>query len=359
MRADHLPRASELTFDTQSAFAALGAIALAAIMVSIVPMRLGSRVQLMDTLRSGGRGAGLRGISLKARRALVVGELAGSLVLVTSAGLLVRSLSHQLNANLGFDAVHGVTFEVSLPPISYPERPFATGMEHAAAVQFLSAALDNIRALPGVTAAGIGKPLPLSGAQQATVFTPEGELPALQPDAISPIAQFSVASADMIRALGTSIITGRDFSSSDGTASPAVVIVNESMARWLWPGKNAIGKRIRIGRPEDKRAMAVDDGHRRGREYETLHADRDAAARNDRSVYAESISDIRHDAIRHSFEPRNVGVAHGGPARDRRRRSDDSRLRMSERSKTSWRRAHRTRDSPLASWPLSASSRSC
>ena len=125
--ADRLPRASELTFDAQSAFAALGVIALAAIMVSIVPMRLGSRVQLMDTLRSGGRGAGLRGISIKARRALVVGELAGSLVLVTSAGLLVRSLSHQLNANLGFDAVHGVTFEVSLPPISYPERPFAHG----------------------------------------------------------------------------------------------------------------------------------------------------------------------------------------------------------------------------------------
>ena len=142
----------------------------------------------------------------------------------------------------------GVTVDVSLPPLSYPERPFSTGMEHAAAVRFLSVALDNIRALPGVTAAGIGKPLPLSGAQQATVFTPEGELLPLQPDAISPIAQYSVASADMIRALGTSIITGRDFSSLDGAGSPAVVIVNESMARWLWPGKKAIGKRIRVGR---------------------------------------------------------------------------------------------------------------
>jgi predicted permease len=172
---------------------------------------------------------------------------------VTSAGLLVRSLSHQLNANLGFDAVHGVTFEVSLPRVSYPERPFSTGMEHAAAVQFLSAALDNIRALPGVTAAGIGKPLPLSGAQQASVFTPEGELPALQPDAIAPIAQFSVASSDMIRALGTSIITGRDFSSVDRTAGVPVVLVNESMARWLWPGKNAIGKRIHVGTPQDPR----------------------------------------------------------------------------------------------------------
>jgi len=253
--AGHLPRASELAFDTQSAFAALGVIALAAILVSIVPMRLGSRVQLMETLRSGGRGAGLRGMSLKARRLLVVGELAGSLVLVTSAGLLVRTLSHQLNAKLGFDAVNGVTFEVSLPPISYPEHPFATGMEHAAAVQFLSTALDNIRALPGVAAAGIGKPLPLSGAQQASVFTPEGEGPTLRPNEISPIAQFSVASADMIRALGASIITGRDFSSADGPDGLPVVIVNESMATWLWPGQDAIGKRLHVGTPKDPRAF--------------------------------------------------------------------------------------------------------
>ncbi|HEY4307531.1 MAG TPA: ABC transporter permease [Gemmatimonadaceae bacterium] len=251
--ADHLPRAAELTFDGPSAFAAVGAIALAAIMVSVVPMRIGSRVQLITTLRSGGRGAGLRGVSLKARRAFVVGEVAGSLVLVATAGLLVRNLSHQLNGNLGFDAVHGVMFEVSLPPISYPERPFDTGMEHTAAVQFLGAALGNIRALPGVTAAGIGKPLPLSGTQQATVFTPEGELPAMQPGAISPIAQFSVASADMIHALGTPLIAGRDFSPADRAGGVPVVIVNESMATWLWPGKRAIGKRLHVGTREDRR----------------------------------------------------------------------------------------------------------
>ena len=251
---NHLPRASELTFDAQSALAALAVVAVAAPLVSVIPMRLGSRVQLMETLRSGGRGAGLRTISHEARRVLVVAELAGALVLVTSAGLLVRSLSRQLNAKLGFDAVHGVTFEVSLPKISYPERPFATGMEHAAAVRFPSAALDNIRALPRVIAAGVGKPLPLSGAQQASVFTPEGELPPLQSGAIAPIAQFSVASADMIRALGVSIVAGRDFSSADRNGSVPVVIVSQSMARWLWPGQSAIGKRIRVGRPAEPTA---------------------------------------------------------------------------------------------------------
>lgn len=248
--AERLPRVSELTFDGRSALAALGVIVLATILVSIIPLLIGNRVELVDTLRSGGRGAGSRGISIKARRALIVSELAGSLVLVTSAGLLIRSLSHQLSTTLGFDTVHGVTFEVSLPPIRYPEQQFRTSMSHTAAVPFLDAALDNIRAVPGVLAAGIGKPLPLSGAQEATVFTPEGALPPLTGGATAPMAQYTVASPDMVRALGTPVIAGRDFSAADRTESPPVVIVNQAMAEWLWPGQAAVGKRIRVGPPQ-------------------------------------------------------------------------------------------------------------
>src|SRR4051812_43883805 len=245
-----LPRAAELAFDGGFAAAALGLIVIAAIAVSIVPLLFGD-ADLMAALRSGGRGTS--GVSGKARRALIVSELAGSLVLVASAGLLVRSLSQQMSAKLGFDAVHGATFEVSLPPIRYPERAFDTGMEHAAAVRFLGAALDNIRALPGVSAAGIGKPLPLSGEQQTSVFTPEGELPSLPPDALSPIAQFTVGSQGMIRALGATMLAGRDFSDADRTDGLPVVIVNESMAAWLWPGKNAVGRRLHVEGPHDRR----------------------------------------------------------------------------------------------------------
>src|SRR6185503_14509953 len=211
------------------------------------------RADLMTTLRSGGHGTDTKGISSKARRALIVSELAGSLVLVASAGLLVRSLSQQMSAKLGFDAVHGVTFEVSLPPIRYPEHALNNGMEHAAAVRFLGAALDNIRALPGVSAAGIGKPLPLSGEQQASVFTPEGELPSLPPEALSPIAQFTVASQGMVRALGATLLAGRDFSEADRADGLPVVIVNQSMAAWLWPGQDPIGRRIHVGGPRDPR----------------------------------------------------------------------------------------------------------
>jgi putative ABC transport system permease protein len=250
-----LPRAAELTFDARSSFAALGVIALAAILVSVIPMLVDRRRPLVELLRGGGRGAGRGGLHLRVRRALIVGELAGSLVLVTCAGLLVRSLSLQLEARRGFDAVRGVTFEVSLPSARYPERPFATGIDHAAAVRFLDASLDDIRALPGVSAAGIGKPLPLSGAQQATVFTPEGELPALLPGALSPIAQYTVASPRMLRALGATILAGRDFSSADRTESLPVVIVNDAMANWIWPGTSALGRRVRVGRPDEQAAM--------------------------------------------------------------------------------------------------------
>jgi putative ABC transport system permease protein len=246
-----LPRAAELTFDARSSFAALAVIALAAILVSVIPMLIERRRPLVELLR--GRGAARGGLHLRVRRALIVGEVAGSLVLVTCAGLLVRSLSLQLEARRGFDAVRGLTFEVSLPPGTYPERPFATGMDHAAAVRFLEASLDNIRALPGVSAAGIGKPLPLSGAQQATVFTPEGKLPALLPGALSPIAQFTVASPHMLGALGATVLAGRDFSAADRAESLPVVIVNEAMANWIWPGTSALGKRIRVGRPDDRR----------------------------------------------------------------------------------------------------------
>jgi len=246
-----LPRAAELTFDARASVAALGVIALAAILVGVIPLLVDRRRPLVELLRGGGRGAGHGARHVRARRALIVGELAGSLVLVTCAGLLVRSLSLQLDTKRGFDAVHGVTFEVSLPPASYPERPFATGIDHAAAVRFLEASLDGIRALPGVSAAGIGKPLPLSGAQQATVFTPEGALPALLPGALSPIAQFTVASPGMLRALGATLLAGRDFAAADRAGSVPVVIVNEAMANWIWPGTSALGKRVRVGRPDE------------------------------------------------------------------------------------------------------------
>jgi hypothetical protein len=84
------------------------------------------------------------------------------------------------------------------------------------------------------------------------VFTPDGALPALLPGALAPIAQFTVASPRMLRALGATVLAGRDFSDADRVDSLPVVIVNESLANWIWPGTSAIGKRVRLGRQDEQ-----------------------------------------------------------------------------------------------------------
>jgi hypothetical protein len=86
----------------------------------------------------------------------------------------------------------------------------------------------------------------LSGAQEATVFIQEGAPPPPTPPQ-TPVTEYTVASSQMFQALGTAMIAGRDFDATDQESTLPVVIVNQSMAKWLWPGQSAIGKRIHLG----------------------------------------------------------------------------------------------------------------
>ncbi|MGH7618963.1 MAG: ABC transporter permease [Gemmatimonadaceae bacterium] len=239
----YLPRLGDASFDVRTALASVGMTALAAALAGALPMWFVAHIPVVESLRRGERGLGG---SARTRRILIVAELSLSVVLVASAGLLSRSLGRQLRGALGFSAPNGLTFEVTLPPVRYAERQFRTYMEHPDAVMFITAALDRIRALPGVQSAAIGKPLPLSGAQEASIFIAEGASPPATP-AETPIAEYTVASGQMFAALGTSMLAGRDFAGSDVESAPPVVIVNQAMAKWLWPGQSAIGKRIHLG----------------------------------------------------------------------------------------------------------------
>lgn len=243
--ASRFPRLADATFDWRAVVAATVAAGIAGWIASFIAGRGAARVPLVETLRSGGRGTAGGG-SLRARRWLIGTELALCVGLVASAGLLLRSLSRQLGSATGFVAPNGLTFEVTLAATKYPEKQGATYMEHPAAAAFFSQALAQLRAIPGVEAAAIGKPLPLSGAQEASVFVKEFAEPRRAGDP-PPIAQYTIASGGMFKALGASIIAGRDFTDEDQLASPPVVIVNKAMADWLWPGADAVGKRIKLG----------------------------------------------------------------------------------------------------------------
>ena len=243
-----VPRLDSVVFDFRAALVALLAAAIAGALASLVPGAFATRVPLVEALRRGARGAGGSGAasSLRARRWLIVAELTLCVVLVACAGLLVRSLSRELGSATGFSAPNGLTFEVTLPAVKYPEQQGPTFMRHPAAVPFLSEALSRIRQIPGVEAAAIGKPLPLSGAQEATVFWRENWAPRA-PGQPAPIAEYTIASPGMFTALGTPLLAGRDFTDSDRLDTQPVVIVNQAMASWLWPHEAAIGKRLRLG----------------------------------------------------------------------------------------------------------------
>src|SRR6185312_11441567 len=157
-------------------------------------------------------------------------------------------LTHELGGDLGFSAPHGLTFEVTLPPLHYPEKQLPTSMLHPKSVAFIGDALARIGAIPGVKAVAIGKPLPMSGAQESTVFTPDADAdPRLTANNAKPIVEYTVASPGLFAALGTPLIEGRDFTAADQEQSQPVMVVNRSMAHWLWPGKDPIGKRIHLG----------------------------------------------------------------------------------------------------------------
>jgi putative ABC transport system permease protein len=186
-----------------------------------------------EALREGGRhGAGPR--SRRALNALVIAEVAVSLVLLTSAGLLIRSFMRLQNIDPGFRRDGVLTARVTLPQARYREDPQIAG--------FFKDALSRIERLPGVqNAAGISF-LPLTGPGIGTSFyrldqprPADGQLPST---GVSPVTP------GFFRAMGIRQIAGRDFAPSDTADAPQVAIVSEGLVKRYLGGENAIGKRL-------------------------------------------------------------------------------------------------------------------
>lgn len=242
---ERFPRLSETTLDVRVVAFVLFGAAVAAVLTAVGPVIVARRIDIEAALRDRMRGSstGFRGM----RAGLVAAQVMLAVVLLVSSGVLVRSFLARLDVNPGFRADHALTFEVTLPAERFPEElrgpmPASRPLTLDALDRFLT----RLRAIPGVRAAAIGKPIPMSGAQEATVFAIEGR-PRPQTFADVPITEYIVASEDMFAALGTPIVAGREFSIADRESSERVVIVNETMARQLWPGDSALGHRLKLG----------------------------------------------------------------------------------------------------------------
>jgi putative ABC transport system permease protein len=176
------------------------------------------------------------GASQRWRQGLVVVQLALALMLLAGAGLMVRSLSRLLAVNPGFDPAGVLTVELSLPSALYEDGPRRNA--------FFDRVLEQVRGMPGVTTAGVVSALPLTGLASATSFRVVG-----RPEPAAgqwPVADIRSADEGYFPALGIPLKRGRLPAPADAPSSPPVVVINETMARQLWPDGDPIGARVRV-----------------------------------------------------------------------------------------------------------------
>jgi len=258
--ATQLPEGVPITMDLRVLLFTLGISVVAGILFGTVPALQLARADANSALRDGGRGVSVGPTRTYAKNALVVGQVALSLLLVVGAGLLLRSFVRLLNVDPGFDATNVLTMNVSLPTVKYAKPEQQIG--------FFDELLRRVEAIPGVRAAATSAALPLSFIRVTPVL-PEG-----QPDvplAQRPFVDIEAISPRWFETMRVPMHRGREFTAADDAQAPKVVIVNESFARQFWPHENPLGKRVVVGRwPEPAEVIGESaDIKNKGLEQET------------------------------------------------------------------------------------------
>jgi putative ABC transport system permease protein len=225
-----LPRFGDVSMDSRMIWFAIGLAAITTLVFALAPAAqlLSNSARFADPFRASGRSTA----SVRTIRVLAVGEVAlGSTVLV-AALVLAQAFAHTLDREPGFDPGGIVTMRVSLPP-SY-DRP-GVG-------RFYERVLDDIRALPGVTHAAAVTQLPLSGAMLGSAFladmTASGERQRSDAD-------LRGVSADYFPTMGIRVLQGRGIDDHDRAETPAVAVIDETLAKRLWPATSPIGRQLR------------------------------------------------------------------------------------------------------------------
>ena len=213
----------------------IGISLLTGIIFGLAPAWSASRVNPNELLKAGGgprRGARRH----RARRVFVAAEVALALVLLVGAGLLAQSYVRLRSVDPGFDPRNVLTLRVSLPGMKYPED--------RQKVSFFKQAVEELKALPGVQAAGVVSHPPFAGMIPITFFKVEGG-PAL-PVSQWPVTNVCVADAGFFSAMQIPLKRGRLFTEQEATEARHVVVINEAMARRHFQNEDPIGKRLTI-----------------------------------------------------------------------------------------------------------------
>jgi predicted permease len=233
-----LPRAQQIGLDSHVLFFTLSLSLLVGVLFGLTPALKTSQPDLHETLKQGGRGAS--GTRHRAQGVFVVVEMALALVLLTGAGLTIRSLIKLWNVDPGFSPHNVITFGLSLPPSTMNASPDAI---RAAFREFD----DKVASAPGVQAVSqTWGAVPLNGDDEQLFWLEGQPKPASENDMNWAIDY--IVEPDYLRAMGIPLQRGRFFTPQDNEHSPLVVVVDEVFAQKYFPSQDPIGKRIHIDR---------------------------------------------------------------------------------------------------------------
>jgi putative ABC transport system permease protein len=225
--AGQVPRAAEISIDGRVLLFAVGVSMLTGMLAGTLPAVRAGRSDLNDALKEGGRSDGAIGVGT--RRVLIVCEVALSLVLLMGAGVMIQSLLALRHGDTGFDPNNVLKMDVRLVDTRYPSP--------AQRSSFFDAALQRIRALPGVEAAGTIDDLPLKQGSSQTLDL-EGYPPQREPVAV----QVRQITPGYLRAMGIPVVRGRDVLENDGE----VLLVSREAAKLYWGTDDPIGRRAAL-----------------------------------------------------------------------------------------------------------------
>jgi predicted permease len=248
LAARELPRAGDIALDGQVlAYTVLVALATG-VLAGLVPAWRATSRNLHDALKIGvSRTTGIAG-ERGVRRVLIVSEVALAFVLLVGAGLLIHTLAMLQGGDPGINPRNVLTMTVAVPPEQY-KTP-------ADRQRFFDEAIRRIRALPGVEATSMIDSLPTQGGSMQPVAI-AGEPPRAMSE--QPEVPVRRVMPDYLRASGTRLLEGRDFSDADTADRPAVTLVSESFARRFWPNQDPLGKALTLTLRSDTVRRVVGD----------------------------------------------------------------------------------------------------
>jgi putative ABC transport system permease protein len=231
-----LPRVSGVQVDLRILLFSLGASLLCGVIFGLVPALTASKTNLVSSLKESERTDSAGATRQWLRRTFVVAEVAIALVLLISAGLLVRSFSKVLDVKPGFDPRNVLTLRMSLPNAQYDKATKVAA--------FYDNVIARVSALPGVVHAGAAYQTPFTPGADNSMFSIRGRQ--ANPGDPPPHADYAFVSSDYFKTIGLPILKGRDFEPSDMRAGNyfapnSVAIIDEELAKRFWPNGDALG----------------------------------------------------------------------------------------------------------------------